>query len=106
MCQTRLLSSKSNITVNYCMHCNQYYLWHNNLLLNFSAEKFKLFKDAVAALRYEDCSFPFPDQVDRAIINTPCSDISLAFTWEEWKALNEVMEESIYMREVYNLIQH
>ena len=79
MCEVKVLSRKSNITVSFCPDCGQWFLWHQNLLLNFSKEKFKGFRKAIAALKYEDCSFPFPDQIDRAIISTPCQDISLVF---------------------------
>lgn len=71
MCQTRTLSSRKSVTISYCMNCQMIYIWHNNLLLNFSYEKFILFRNAVAKLDYKDCCFPFPDQEERAIINTP-----------------------------------
>ena len=105
MCQTRVLSTRDQITISHCMHCKLMYIWHNNLLLNFTTEKFLAFRNALSKLKYEDCGFPFPDQEDRAIISCPHPEISFAFSWEEWQDLIEVMDEASYMKEVYSLME-
>jgi len=87
------------------MNCQTMYLWHGNLLLNFTPEKFVAFKKAITSLKYEDCCFSFPDQENRAVINTPHADICLTFSLKEWKNLIELMNEALFLKEVYSLMQ-
>lgn len=50
------------------------------------------------------CCFPFPDGEEKAVVSTPSQEISLVFAFEEWKTLNEALDEAAYMCDVYALM--
>jgi len=104
MCQPQALSNRESIAISHCLHCQMMFIWHNNIMLNFTPSKFAAFHQIVNKLKYEDCCFPFPDKEERAIISTPNPEISFAFTYKEWLELKEVMDEAMYIKEVYAIM--
>jgi hypothetical protein len=81
-----------------------YYIWHNNLVLNFSEAAFDSFQEVVNSLPFGRNSLPFPDGHDRVILHTPNDDISFAFDEEEFDDFCNAIDEAIYMNEVYTLM--
>ncbi len=104
MCRTRILSDRDTFIVSQCLDCRTFFIWHNNLLLNFSPDKFNDFRMAVGRMKFEDCCFFFSDGEERAIISTPNPEISFTFTFEEWSLLKESLDEAVYMQEIYSLM--
>jgi len=104
MCQTHTLSHKGKTVISQCKECGVLNIWHNNLLLCFSPEQFKSFKNFTAELHTEEHSYAFPDGGERLILCTPNRDINFAFTLNEWEDFNAALEESLYMQEVYQII--
>ena len=104
MCKTRVLSTKGDTVISSCMGCKMYYLWHNNLLLNFSMDAFEAFRGVVFSLPFHKNSLPFPDDEERIILHTPNDDICFAFCYEEFESFKLAIDESIYMNEVYQLM--
>ncbi len=80
-------------------------IWHNNILLNFNPEDFMSFRNMIHRLDYDDCCVLFSDGEERAVIRTPNQDICFSFNLDEWKNLCEALDEAVYMREVYQLMQ-
>lgn len=104
MCQTRILSSKDSVVVSQCLHCGVLFIWHNNILLNFTPGKFDAFRNAVGRLKFYECCSAFPDGEERAIISTPNPEISFTFTIEEWQTLKEALDEAVFMQEIYSMM--
>jgi hypothetical protein len=106
MCKSIVLSHKGATMISQCMECRTLNIWHHNLLLNFSADQFKSFKDFTALLDVPECTFPFPDGEERMVLRTPHTDISFTFSLEEWEDFGVAMDEAEYMQAVYDLLQH
>jgi hypothetical protein len=104
MCQTLVLSRQGKVTISQCMECKILTLWLHNLLLNFSPEQFKSFKDFTSQLDIEESMFPFPDGEERLVLRTPNKDICLSFTIEEWEDFHTAMDEAEYMQDIYRII--
>lgn len=104
MCKTRILSTKDQTVISSCIGCGMYYIWHNNLLLNFTTEAFNSFRDVVQDLPFHNNSLPFPDDEERVILHTPNDDICFAFEYEEFQLFKDAIEEALYMNEVYVLM--
>ncbi|WP_316835171.1 DUF6686 family protein [Pedobacter nutrimenti] len=105
MCKTRVLSSRGNTVLSSCTGCGVYYLWHNNLLLNFTEEALLSFREVVNSLPFEDNSLPFPNGEERIVLNTPNHDICFAFEEDEFEEFKIAIDEAIYMNEVYQLMR-
>ncbi|MVT09812.1 DUF6686 family protein [Chitinophaga tropicalis] len=105
MCNIRTLCSKKNAHISHCAHCRTVYIWHNNLMLNFTPHDFLQFRNMLERQDFYDCCMLFPDGEERVIVNAPCKDISFTFTQQEWIELREAIAESILMQEVYELIE-
>lgn len=101
MCKTRVLSTKGETVISSCVGCKMYYLWHSNLLLNFTAEGFESFREVVNSLPFQKNSLPFPDDVERIILHTPNDDICFAFCYDEFETFKAAIDEAVYMNEVY-----
>lgn len=104
MCTTRILSTKGATTVSSCVGCKVYYIWHNNLLLNFPQQAFISFREVVFSLTFAKASLPFPDDEERIILHTPNDDISFAFDMYEFEDFKAAIDEAIYMNEVYSMM--
>ena len=75
-----------------------------SLLLNFSPEQFRSFKNFTAKLEVEQSLFPFPDGEERLVLRTPHSDICMVFSLDEWEQFQQAMEEAEYMMQIYELV--
>jgi hypothetical protein len=104
MCKTRILTTKGETVISSCMECRMYYIWHNNLVLNFSELAFGSFQEVVNSLPFDRNALPFPDGDDRIILHTPYDDISFAFDEDEFHSFRSAIDEAIYMNEVYTLM--
>lgn len=104
MCDTRTLSSRNSVCVSHCTGCKSIYLWHNNVILNFTTEQFHSFKNLISNYDFDDGAAPFPDGAERIMVRMPEKGVSIAFMEEEWESLKEVLEEASYMREVYEML--
>ncbi|WP_158992584.1 DUF6686 family protein [Mucilaginibacter sp. L196] len=104
MCKTIVLSRKCATVISQCMECKIMNIWLRNLLLNFTPEQFKMFKNFTSGLDVEESMFPFPDGEDRLVLRTPHSDICFTFSLTEWEDFQAAMEEAEYMQGVYTLI--
>ncbi|HMI04345.1 MAG TPA: DUF6686 family protein [Pedobacter sp.] len=104
MCKTRLLSTKDQTVITSCVGCKMFYIWHNNLLLNFSCEAFMSFRNVVNNMPFHNNCLPFPDQEERVVLHTPNDDISFAFEYEEFEVFKAAIDEAIYMSEIYALM--
>jgi hypothetical protein len=104
MCSTRTLAHTGDAFISSCADCKTVFIWHRNILLNFSPEDFSSFKRMLDDLDFEDCSFNFLDNISRIIIKTPKPGISFAFTENEWNNFNQAVTEAIYMQQVYDLM--
>lgn len=80
------------------------YLWHKNLVMNFTPEQFHSFRNLIVNYDFDDGAVPFPDGEERIIVRMPNRDFSIAFTEAEWENLREVLIEALYMREVYEML--
>ncbi len=105
MCKTQVLSSKKHTAITHCPGCNVYYVWHNNLVLSFSQQDFSNFRKIIEHAAFGDTSLPFPDQKDRILLRTPNDDISFAFTRKELESFKGLLNEAVYMNEVYTLMR-
>jgi len=104
MCETIILSKNAAATISQCMECQKLSLWMRSLLLNFSPEQFRSFKNFTAKLEVEQSLFPFPDGEERLVLRTPHSDICMVFSLDEWEQFQQAMEEAEYMMQVYELM--
>ena len=104
MCETIILSKNGAATISQCMECQKLSLWMRSLLLNFSPEQFRSFKNFTAKLEVEQSLFPFPDGEERLVLRTPHSDICMVFSLDEWEQFQQAMEEAEYMMQVYELM--
>ena len=86
------------------MECQKLSLWMRSLLLNFSREQFRSFKNFTTKLEVEHSLFPFPDGEERLVLRTQHSDICMVFTLDEWEQFQQAMEEAEYMMQVYELM--
>ncbi|RVU01472.1 hypothetical protein EOD41_05775 [Mucilaginibacter limnophilus] len=105
MCESTILSTKAATVISFCKCCNTLYIWHNNIMLSFTAEQFKSFKKYSEDLDLEDMLHDFPDMCERIILRTPHRDISFTFTLGEWYYFKEAMDEALYMLEIYSMIE-
>lgn len=101
MCKTRVLSTKGETVVSACIGCNMYYLWHNNLLLNFTADGLETFRGVINSLPFHKNSLPFPDDTERIILHTPNEDVCFAFAYDEFELFKAAIDEAMFMNEVY-----
>ncbi|WP_316789153.1 DUF6686 family protein [Pedobacter frigoris] len=104
MCKTRVLSTKGATVISSCIGCQVFYIWHNNLVLNFTQEAFVTFKDVLENTPFHKNSLPFPDNEERIILHTPNDDISFAFSYEEFEEFKAAISEAIYMNDVYAIM--
>jgi hypothetical protein len=104
MCETRILSQKGAAFISQCADCRAVYIWHHNLVLNFTEAQFADFKNFAHDLDFDERALPFPDGEERAVIRTPHNDINFAFTIDEWLTFQAAIDEAVYMMEVYGLI--
>lgn len=104
MCETIVLSRIGAATISQCMDCRKLTLWMRGLMLNFSPEQFRSFKNFTSKLEVEQSLFPFPDGEDRLVLRTPHADICMVFSLEEWEQFQQAMEEAEYMMQVYELM--
>lgn len=95
---------RESVTVSQCLHCHVLFIWHQNLLLSFTPEKFKSFRRTINSIEYEAHSNYFPDGKERAIVSTPNPEISFAFTSDEWTVFKDALNEGAYMQEIYALM--
>lgn len=105
MCKTRVLSTKGDTLISTCVGCKVFYLWHNNLLLNFTEQAFMSFREVVEGMPFNNNCLPFPDMEERIILHTPNEDICFAFCYDEFEDFKEAINEAIYMNEVYALMR-
>lgn len=105
MCETKILARHQQAHVSQCMHCKTIYLWHGNLLLNFTPNDFASFREALYQREFCECSMPFPDEEERVIIHSPVHDISFTFSKAEWINLQAAVDEALVMHQVYELIR-
>lgn len=105
MCDTRTLSSRNSVFISHCVGCRSIFLWHDNLIVNFTPEQFRSFGNLISNCPFEDGAVPFPDDSERIMVRLPSKDISMAFTEEEWEVLREVVNEALYMRQVLALLE-
>lgn len=105
MCQIRVLSSRNQAVISHCVHCGMMLIWHHNILLNFSPDDFHSFRKMFSRLDFEECCVGFGDGKERAVIRTPNADICFSFSQDEWDDMRAAMDEAVYMRNVYDLMQ-
>ncbi|SEW02583.1 hypothetical protein SAMN05428988_1375 [Chitinophaga sp. YR573] len=105
MCAIRTLCIKNEAHISHCTHCQTMYIWHNNLMLNFTPEDFEEFRYILNRQEFHDCCLLFPDGEERVIVHAPCRDISFTFTRGQLEDLKAAMDESFLMKEVYELIK-
>lgn len=104
MCKTLVLSSGKHTAITHCPCCKVYYVWHNNLVLNFTQHDFVNFKEIIDNASFDDTCLPFPDKRERILLRTPNEDISFAFTYKELETFRGLLNEATYMKEVYTLM--
>jgi hypothetical protein len=104
MCETRVLSNQGATHISQCTDCRAIYIWHQNLILNFTESQFNDFKNFANDMDFEERLLPFPDGEDRAVLRTPHSDINFTFTYPEWENFKAAIDEALYMLEVYSLM--
>ncbi|MEJ6978985.1 DUF6686 family protein [Pedobacter sp. P351] len=104
MCETRVVSFNGNTQISYCVICKSFYIWHKNIVLNFTSVQFLSFKRYTEGLDFEECAFPFPDGEGRAMLHTPSKEISLAFTKDEWDSFSIALDEAGLMKQYYHLL--
>lgn len=104
MCITKILSSGRRSTITQCPCCQVIYIWHNNLLLNFSMPDFITFKNMIDSTSFAENCLPFPDKRNRIVLRTPNDDISFAFTFRELENFKTRLNEALLMKEVYALV--
>ncbi|SFO23461.1 hypothetical protein SAMN05428949_4592 [Chitinophaga sp. YR627] len=105
MCDIRPLWNKNKAQISHCANCQTVYIWHNNLILNFTPKDFQLFHETLEHQDFYDCSMMFPDGEERVIVHSPCRDISFTFTLQEWLDMKEAMGEAVLLQQVYDLIR-
>lgn len=105
MCDAKIISHKGAAVVSRCSECRCIFLWHQNLVLNFTPEQFVQFKNFTDEMEFDNHTFPFPDGQERVVMRTPANDLQLTFTPEEWENMHEAMEEAIHMQEVYSIVE-
>jgi hypothetical protein len=104
MCETRILSHKGAAMIGQCAECRNIYIWHHNLILNFTNQQFIDFRKFAHDLDFDERSLPFPDGEERAVLRTPHDDINFTFTYDEWEIFRAAMDEAVYMMEVYSMM--
>lgn len=105
MCDIRTLCIKNQAQVSHCVHCQTVFIWHNNLLLNFTPQDFQAFRETMNRQDFYDCCMPFPDGEERVIIHAPSKDISFTFTKDEFADLRDAIDEALLLQQVYELIR-
>lgn len=104
MCENRILAQVAQAHISQCTYCKTVFLWHGNLLLNFTQEDFAHFCATLHQRNFCDYSIPFPDGEERVIMHSPCQDISFTFTKTEWTDMKAAADEALLMQQVYALI--
>lgn len=104
MCETKILSHKGAAMIGQCAECQTIYIWHQNLILNFTENQFTDFRKFAGDMDFDDRALPFPDGEDRVVLRTPHNDISFTFTVDEWDNFQSAMDEAVYMMAVYGLL--
>ncbi|HEY9197648.1 MAG TPA: DUF6686 family protein [Mucilaginibacter sp.] len=105
MCSAKVLSHVGASVISRCHECRCIFIWNNNLILSFSPEQFKQFRDFTVELDFEGHTFPFPDGQERMVMRTPVNDVQFTFSIEEWEDFHAAMDEAVYMQEVYDLME-
>lgn len=104
MYNNRLLSHKRSSQISKSLAEDTFYLQHHNLMLYFTAERFKEFNYLLHQYKFEDNSFLFPDGEERIIIQSPERDIRFVFTEEEFEDLKFAVEEAMLMDQIYSFL--
>ncbi len=104
MCQLTILSTVGETVVGYCFKCQKHYVWQNSFLLTFSAFQFESFASDIEAKNGGKEYFSFPDGIKRTFLETPIQEVLLTFTEGEWFDFGKAIQDSFYMRDIYNLI--
>ena len=104
MCETRILTQNGATTISHCSECGMINIWHQNLMLCFTPDQFRLFQQFAKEMNFESRCFPFPDGSERLVLCTPHNDINFVFDETEWKGFNAAMIEALYMQEIYQTI--
>ena len=105
MCQTIILCENKDTVISRCTDCDGLFIWHNNLMLTFSKEEFRHFNKTVHRLPFDGHSYPFPDGEERMILRTPHLDISFCFRRSEFEGFGELVNEAVYLIDLYALIR-
>lgn len=105
MCNTRILCQSNRTTVSQCTECGMFFIWHNNVLLNFKQQEFYLFLTHIKKYVFQQRSICFPDGEHRLLMHSAADEISLAFTEDEWEDIKEVLTESAYLANVYDILK-
>jgi len=66
--------------------------------------QYECFASEVEAKKLDREYLRFPDGVLRTYLETPVQEVLLTFTEEEWIDFSTVVQESIYMREVHEIL--
>ncbi len=104
MCENIILSKTGAATISQCMECKVLTLWMRTLLLNFSPEQFRSFKNFTSKLEVDQSLFPFPDGEERLVLRTPHNDICMTFSIDDWEQFQGAMDEAEYMMQVYDMM--
>lgn len=73
-------------------------------MLNFTHNDFLNFKEIIQNFSFSETSLHFPDKKERILLRTPNEDISFAFTHHELDSFRSMLNEAMFMKEVYTLM--
>lgn len=105
MCNSVVLKSTATTLLSQCVECKTIFLWHNNFVINYSAQEFEAFRKIVNHSEFDSNSLPFPDNIERIIVRTPHESINLTFTEEEWVSLKNVLDEGQFVLQIYEMMK-
>ncbi|MCI0920658.1 hypothetical protein [Sphingobacterium rhinopitheci] len=104
MCQSTILNTKGNTIISYCPRCQNHYVWQRSFLLTFTLQQFECFASEIHVKQYDREFVRFPDGTFRTYLETPMREVLLTFTELEWFDFSKAIQESYYMREIYEII--
>ncbi|MDM8177392.1 hypothetical protein KXS00_05200 [Olivibacter jilunii] len=73
--------------------------------MNFKQQEFYLFLAHIKKYVFQQRSICFPDGEHRLLMHSAADEISLAFTEDEWEDIKEVLTESAYLANVYDILK-
>jgi hypothetical protein len=73
-------------------------------MLTFNPEQYESFMGEVQRKLGIEEFYSFPDGNTRIMVNTPVHEILFTFTEDEWQDFTNSLNEALYMREVYQLM--